>query len=284
MRVGRAAKLSSDEGFAVACGQCIHCRLNYARSWALRAQHEALSHEHSSFLTLTYDEEHVPEDGGLRKRDVQLFLKRLRKALPNKIRYLYCGEYGERTARPHYHMLLFGEDFRKDSTIERSKSGEDAWSSPLLEKTWGMGMHQVGSLTFDSACYVARYATKKKTGLQAVSEYQRVSPLTGEVWQVPPPFIDMSRRPGIGKEFYAAYKNDLYPHDYAVAKGGARFPVPAYYDRLLAQEEPELLEELKTARRQKAAAAGLEDEGDDRRATRAKCAHARMSLFGREPS
>jgi hypothetical protein len=106
----------------VPCGQCIACRINRRSDWALRMFLESSYWTSCSFLTLTYDDEHLPlqlctvDDSPvylptLVKRDVQLFIKRLRKRLGSrKIKFFAAGEYGDHTYRPHYHAILFGVD------------------------------------------------------------------------------------------------------------------------------------------------------------------------------
>lgn len=134
---------------------------------------ETLTHEASSFVTLTYDDEHLPEGGNLYPRDTQLFFKRLRKKLdPIKLRYYLVGEYGDRTQRPHYHIALFGVPMSAYQTIA------DAWP---------YGMIDVGSLTFESAAYIAGYVTKKMTAKDDPR-------LEGRH----PEFARMSTNPGIG--------------------------------------------------------------------------------------
>ena len=128
-------------------------------------------HDACSFITLTYDPEHLPPLGSLSVRDCQLFLKRLRERVaPAKIRFFLCGEYGEKLARPHYHAIIFGFDFPDKVKIE--SSGDYAeYSSQLLSDVWGKGRTHVGTVSFDSACYVANYATKKIGGDKAASHY-----------------------------------------------------------------------------------------------------------------
>ena len=91
------------------CGQCIPCRIGKRRLWTHRILLESFTHDYNSFVTLTYDESHLPEDGGLNHGHVQKFLKLLRKKVaPAKVRYFVVGEYGEKSGRPHYHLALFG--------------------------------------------------------------------------------------------------------------------------------------------------------------------------------
>lgn len=130
---------------------------------------EARLHQSSFFCTLTYDQVHVPGDGGVRPRDVQLFLKRLREACAEKIRFFAVGEYGDRTQRPHYHLVLFGLlDYR------------------LIGSCWPFGAVHVGFVTPQSCAYVSGYTVKKWTKV--------VPELNGRH----PEFTRMSLRPGIG--------------------------------------------------------------------------------------
>lgn len=111
----------------IPCGQCLECRMQYARTWADRCVLELQSHESSYFLTLTYDNEHVNWTDDymhmtLRKKDLQDFHKRLRDRLDYPIRYYASGEYGDITKRPHYHDIVFGlklDDLEFDSRTEQ---------------------------------------------------------------------------------------------------------------------------------------------------------------------
>jgi hypothetical protein len=102
----------------VPCQKCIGCRLEYSRQWAIRGVHEAQMHDEAYFLTLTYNDENLPQYESLKKDDFQNFLKRYWKYLwPTKIRYIMCGEYGDNSdrpwepnilGRPHYHAIIYG--------------------------------------------------------------------------------------------------------------------------------------------------------------------------------
>ena len=140
----------------VPCGQCIGCRLEKSRQWAIRCVHEAQMHEENCFITLTYNKESLPADGSLRKRDFQLFMKRLRKECGEGIRYYMCGEYGAKYERPHYHICLFGYDF-KDKYIWDERDKVPLYRSTKLEKLWTLGFSTIGEVTFQSAAYVAPY-------------------------------------------------------------------------------------------------------------------------------
>lgn len=163
-----------------ACGKCFPCRINRRRLWAHRMQLESLVSSDASFVTLTYDDQHVPPGQSLVVKDYQDWLKRLRKVLaPQKIRYFLVGEYGDETQRPHYHAALFG--------VHPLIAGGFDGELGVVQSSWNKGFTYVGELTPDSAMYVAGYCTKKMTS--------RKDPrLNGRQ----PEFARMSLRPGIG--------------------------------------------------------------------------------------
>ena len=125
-----------DKPVELPCGRCIGCKLERARQWAVRCMHEAALHEANCFVTLTYEDDKLPPDGGLRPRDFVLFMKRLRKRYGNGIRFFHCGEYGEKFLRPHHHVLLFNHDWPDKRVCRTSKSGESLYSSGELESLW----------------------------------------------------------------------------------------------------------------------------------------------------
>ena len=138
---------------------------------------EARDHVSNLFITLTYKDSALPENEyidpetgayeqspvhTLRRRDVQLFLKRLRKNSGQEIRYYGCGEYGDETFRPHYHLILFGLDLPASdlSFLRQSSAGFPYYRSELIEKCWPHGHSLVCNISWDTCCYVARYCTK----------------------------------------------------------------------------------------------------------------------------
>lgn len=167
------------------CGQCKPCRINRKRLWTGRLVLESLLHEHNTFLTLTYDEDHLPDDHSVSVREIQLFLKRLRKAF-GKLRYYAVGEYGEATGRPHYHLALFGVQFT-DLVYETKLR---CYQSVMLKECWPMGSHFIGSLTPESASYIVSYVVK---GMTQDNDYVR-----GRLQGRRPEFARMSLKPGIG--------------------------------------------------------------------------------------
>lgn len=218
------------------CGQCIGCRSDRSQEWAIRCGHEAKLHAASCFLTLTYDDQNVPGDFSVDIRHWQLFMKRLRKKAGSGVRFFACGEYGEATLRPHYHALIFGFDFA-DKAKWADRQGYRTFKSELLSELWPYGLHEIGSVTHQSAGYVARYVQKKITGVRADDHYSRVSPIDGSVHRVKPEFATMSLRPGIGATWFDTFKGDAFPSDFVVVDGRRARP-PQFYLRRLASGEP----------------------------------------------
>lgn len=217
------------------CGNCIGCRLDRARDWANRCMHESEMHEHNSFITLTYSDDHLPDDYSVDVREIQLFMKRLRFELyPIKVRFFAVGEYGDQTQRPHYHALIFGYDFPDRVIYARTKDGI-RYTSEQLDKIWGLGRTEVGTLTIKSANYCARYTMKKMGGDLADRHYLRTHPKTGLVVKVQPEFCVQSRRPGLGSRWFDKYKSDCFPSDFLVVEG-RQTAVPKYYVRKLTEE------------------------------------------------
>lgn len=242
--------------------------MRWARAWAMRCVHESLLHEESCFVTLTYDQDHVPRDGSLRKRDWQLFAKRLRR-LCGPFRFFAAGEYGSLNRRPHYHALLFGMSFRK----ERIELASGRWTSPTLMERWGQGQVDVGDVSPKSAAYVASYSVKKQRDLVSRERLTRYDGETGEYWEVAPEFVLMSRRPGLGSDWIARFKSDVYPADEVVIEGTRDRP-PRFYDSRLPEAE---LEALKGKRAQAAQERGLDRSPDRLRASEV-CLESRLRL------
>lgn len=202
------------------CGQCMGCRIDRAREWAVRCMHEAKLHEDNAFLTLTYNDENLPVSGSLDYSHFQKFMKRLRH-VSGPVRFFMCGEYGDQTARPHYHALIFGYDFPDKRYWRRSAGGFPLYRSAQLEKLWTYGNAEIGSVTVQSAGYCARYCLKKVTGDLSESHYSGRTP----------EFAHMSLKPGIGAKFFEKYEAGIFPDDFVVADG-IKVPVPRYYEKL----------------------------------------------------
>ena len=199
--------------------------------------HEAQMHDRSCFITLTYDQVHLPANGGLNLKHWQDFAKRVRKQ-HGPFRFYHCGEYGETSNRAHYHALIFGLDFSEDRKPERqSETGHQLYTSKNLETLWGKGFCPIGNLTYESAAYVARYCMKKVTGKEAAQHYGDRKP----------PYTTMSRRPGIGKPWLDKFKTDVYPSDEVIVNGKKTRP-PKFYDYVLEAENPDQLVKIKLDR------------------------------------
>lgn len=287
----RAITFNPSEGYRdlpiqVPCGQCIGCRLEKSRQWALRCKHEASLYSDNCFLTLTYSDENLPENSSLCLRDFQLFIKRLRKKYGKNIKYYHCGEYGEKTNRPHYHALIFNFDF-KDKTIYKIKNEQKYYISASLSKLWinpktkkTLGHCVIGDLTFESAAYVARYCLKKITGKDSDKYYERFNSETGEIVKIAKEYATMSRRPGIGRDWYKKYQTDVYPRDYVV-KDGVKMRPPKYYDRQLEITDPKEIRRIKALRKQSAAKHAV-DNTPARLAVREKVQKAQAKLLVRD--
>lgn len=210
------------------CGGCIGCRQMRATEWARRCVHEAGLYDRNVFVTLTYANEHLPSNGGLDPRALQLFMKRLRKRFADTtIRFFACGDYGGITFRPHYHALLFNCDF-----ADKVPVGKDLYSSDTVRDLWPYGDNKIGEVTARSAAYVARYNVKIRRQ-EWINE-------DGEILQKP--FLRMSRRPGIGAKWLAKYGEDL--RNGFLVSDGRPGKVPRSYVRRLESENPFLAEQV----------------------------------------
>jgi hypothetical protein len=203
------------ETIIVPCGKCIGCRISKTREWATRITHELPYWEDAVFLTLTYDDEHLPINYGLIKEDLQLFFKRLRKYMhPKKIKYFACGEYGDEWNRPHYHAIVFGLSSNSDVFYAPVK-GSKNWIMPL----WGKGFVVVGNVTYNSARYVAGYVQKKLDGTYAEKYNGRL-----------PPFQLQSQGLGLQWAKDNLDKLEEYKH---ITVNGVPCKIPRYYVKKL---------------------------------------------------
>lgn len=237
----------------VPCGQCIGCRLERSRQWAIRLTHEAQLHDRKCFVTLTYDDEHLPPGRNLQKRDFQLFMKRLRKNSGLKVRFYHCGEYGDTDGRPHYHAILFGVDFPDQKPYKRTKRDDMIFKSELLNQIWGKGHCFIGEVTPQSCAYTARYIMKKIGGEKAVDHYRYTDPETGEQFDRQPEYATMSLKPGIGGDWFDKFHKDVFPSDFVVLQGKRSGKAPKFYDNQLEKAAPAVLRKIKFNRIRSAA-------------------------------
>ncbi len=256
-------------------------------------------HTQNCFITLTYDDQHLPPGQSIDVRDFQLFMKKLRKKYaPKPIRYYHCGEYGEdqediknkrdpvRLGRPHYHALLFGHSFPDTEICGTDYTGSPLYTSPTLSSIWGKGYVQIGEVNIQTAAYVARYVMKKITAdkrdgnKKQFEHYQKPNTLTGELQPVTPEYTTMSRRPGIGFPWWEKYAADIFPDDFAIING-RKFKTPKYYTNLLEKEAPEMFADLKT-KRLEFAQMHIEDQTPERLATREFCQQRKIGQLKRQ--
>lgn len=236
--------------FALPCGKCIACRLEYGRQWAVRAIHESQMHDENCFITLTYSDANLPGPR-LHYPDWQNFMKNLRHLRPNsQIGAMAVGEYGSKTKRPHWHAVLFGyrpRDLVKHSVNDR---GDVIWTSQELEQLWKKNdtqkcPNQIGDVTFHSAGYVARYSAKKLDhGKDGDHDYT--------------PIFRPSSKYAIGKKWLERYWPDVFNHGRIVLPDGNVCGVPRYYEKWFKENHPNeffnYLKDVKAAKSSEAAA------------------------------
>lgn len=220
-----------DNVIPLPCGKCSGCIEARSKSWAIRCVCEASMYAENSFLTLTYNDKCLPN--GLCKPDLQNFIRRLRKAYPDKdIRYFGCGEYGSHTRRPHYHLIVFGF-FPEDAKVEcETRNGDYFYSSKKLQKLWPFGFISVGECSYASCAYVARYCQKKLK-----------NPDSKE-------FTIMSLKPGIGARYFDLHKDFIYKYDAIFGNFGhyLKHRPSRYFDKLFERCDPSCFQHLKEDR------------------------------------
>lgn len=266
-------------GQLIKCGKCEGCRIDKSREWANRLllEKEYYPDDQCWFVTLTYDQDHVPmsaygnPDTGeatpvmtLSKRDHQLFMKRLRKNAKVPIRFFGCGEYGPQTMRPHLHYILFGLQLADLVPYGKGEAGFMYYQSNWLTSQWSirkaptrqgcvtplsadpdyfcdpLGRVLVSPASWQTFAYVARYTTKKLYGAEA--EYY-------ETFNIEAPFLVMSQ--GIGDRWFHDHP-DVYDFEYINVKtptGGKKFRPPHRFDVLFDAEDPEGFEKFNTSRK-----------------------------------
>lgn len=308
-----------DENFVeieMPCGQCIGCRIDRTRDWAVRCMHEAQCYEHNCFITLTYNDDCLPVDRSVNIEEFQRFIKNFRRrydgidrkvrtnGVPHyPIRYFHCGEYGDQLDRPHYHACIFNFDFGDKQFWKRTELGDILYTSEELSRLWSEPIEsqhvkeydssivwQKGSrwyvrkgfctttdVTARSAAYVARYVTKKITGDRANDHYIKVDHETGEMFRVNPEYASMSLRPGIGSEWLEKYgKTDVYSKDFLTLEG-KYYKTPKYYDKCF---DEAVVEQAKVERRQKAWR-HRDDQTSERRKVKKICQEKRLKKLHR---
>lgn len=219
------------EGFQFECRKCLPCRLNIAREKAVRAIKEAEMHEHNHFITLTYSDEYL-KSPKLQYHDFQNFVKRLREHITRditdpdlkkqlSISYIVTGEYGEKNKRPHWHAIFFNLRLSDLIPLPDTELGHKTFFSPTIERLWGLNdstsrPNVIGSVTIESAGYVARYASKKLVhGLDHEHDYQ--------------PIHKTSSRHAIGKTWIEKHWKQVFSLGYIRLPNGSQTKIPRYF-------------------------------------------------------
>jgi len=246
------------------CGHCISCKIAYSRSWADRITLESKKYKDNYFITLTYDDDHLHQPytrlkfkaeydycgnkkrvidrskckeynfGSLDKRDMQLFMKMIRKYFPeSKIKFFGCGEYGDESLRCHLHIILLNcplndltNDFiqmvdGKEVIYHRTVNDGLLFSKTIYNAWCRRGEISVAPFSYDTASYVAQYCQKK---------YDPKSSKVREELGYAPEFVLMSK--GLGADYVS---EKLYDLDNIVVNGHVS-AVPRYFDKKITEK------------------------------------------------
>lgn len=248
--------------FQLPCGKCLECRLDYARQWAVRAVHEAQMYPKNCFITLTYSDDKL-KSPKLIYEDFQLFMKRLRKLQNDPMGVFVTGEYGDKTRRPHWHAIIFNWAPSDQIPKYKNERGDQVYSSETLTKIWGNGIAELGSVTFHSAGYVARYAAKKIIH----SPNGKIAEADHHEWQ---PISRKSNKHAIGKRWLEQYWPDVFHHGAIILPDGSSCSIPRYYEKWLKKIHPEewrrYVTEIKVSKSEAAIKKARAEELADRRA------------------
>lgn len=215
----------------IPCGCCRECLTESSRQWAFRIMKEAEQHEDNWFITFTYDDDHITQNMMLDKDVISDFNKRLkiylsRKGLKSDFRFYAVGEYGGKTARPHYHVIYFGLSIPDLKFVCKSKEGNFIFDSQFIKHIWKNGFITIEGVTVGSACYVARYCDKKKKNRLNKSQKEEMIKKG-----IVPEFARMSNRPGIGGAYMEQALERFQEGKFVEFIAGKSFSYPLYYNR-----------------------------------------------------
>lgn len=260
------------QGQQIPCGHCIGCRVQRSSEWATRCLLEAQQYQYNECLTLTYDDVHLPTNtlinretgectfvGTLRHKDIQDFLKRVRKAYFSGlkddkgnllikghvgIRNFGCGEYGDKHQRPHYHVVLFNFPVFDKRPESRNKKQNMQYLSDTLTKLWGKGRVTLMPVNYETCAYIARYVLKKYYGPDAKEKYAELG--------IVPEYVFMSRRPGIAHAYFSQNGSSLLHGTKQLFVNTRnkllRTKIPRYCDKLFEQDNEEEMHNIKKLR------------------------------------
>lgn len=256
------------EAIRVPCGQCVGCQEKYSKEWACRCILEAEQWKENYFVTLTYDDLHLPcnsvikdpktekeyedqgdwDTGHLDYKEFQDFKKRLlehwRRHYDHEgIRFYMCGEYGGQTERPHYHVIFFNLPIKPENlkVHQINKNGTVLYECKEIEKIWGKGYVSIAEVNWDTCAYVARYCMKKMKRKPREEYFEN-----GQV----PEFVHMSNTPGIGS---AAFNIKMFENDEIIIKGHREkiqgIKPARYFDKMYDLINPDHMKEIKEKRK-----------------------------------
>ena len=253
----------------IPCGKCTECRLEYSKQWAQRLVCESSLYCENWFITLTYDEDHLLDCidytvspwthsldyvASLRKdhfvkwkKDFLEYMRYYYNVIG--IRFYMCGEYGSKNHRPHFHAILFNcpiPDLKLVKSVNLGGYNYCYYSSEILKNTWKRGFVMLGNVSWNSCAYVARYVMKKMQGpdhklYYELCDLEGYEPIQSE-------YVNMSRRPGIAREYFENTFRDVYMVDKVILPDGKSCKPCKYFDRLYDIECPEDLERIKSDR------------------------------------
>lgn len=237
----------------IGCGKCIGCKLDHSREWVARLLMEYETNNECYFLTLTYDDEHCPPS--LRKRDIQLFIKRLRSKFDFlNIKYFICGEYGTSTFRPHYHAIIFGIDFFNSWFHIKKYDSKGHYFSDNVNNLWSHGYVVIAPANAANIGYTTRY-TYKKVGVG----------LSLKKFGLQDNFLLCSQKLGLD---YFLQNKDKIIKDNAIYFNGQRYSIPRYFLKKLEVFDNDNFKKIKSI--------------NERKSIRMGCAYSKIDLLQQE--
>lgn len=181
------------EFVTIPCGKCIACKMAKSKEWTTRICIESNYYKHLLFLTLTYDDYHLPPNNELSKSDLRNFIKRLRNSI--SFRYFACGEYGttdRSTKRPHYHMIILTDD----DLGMKPEPRPNAFKSDIISRCWPFGLYELNLGDENTIAYTAGYVYKKQLAVE--KDNHKIKP-----------FISASDKPGFGLRYFQEHIDSI---------------------------------------------------------------------------
>lgn len=227
------ARYGADAVLPLPCGTCLACRINHAKEWAVRCVLESLYHEENYFITLTYDDDHVPSDGFIHREHMREFQKRVWRKFPG-VRFFGCGEYGSKNLRPHFHLIAFGLNLTDFKSV-----GNGLMESKTIKELWPYGFNYIGEVNYMTCNYVAQYCNKKAFG----DLKYNVPPMNRE-------YVFMSTKPGIGYQWCQDHLSSVLEYDAVFGPFGSSksAALPRYFQKIAEDLDGDKFKELKKIR------------------------------------